>query len=454
MSFLLVNWDEYNEPPYLPQWLCEGETLELAKYDDNLRIEIENELRSMVEQYDLDKVKGVLLDRIGKILAEPRNGNDDEIYRLYLKLRTMLNTTDGSVNDVIKVIKYLYSSEIVQIVPDYPAGLIILHDGEGPDINFNAIIRQVVGAGIDYSTKELFYHTDEFDLRETYSNMKSKREMTDYMAYIFRNGTYRRNGQITRRYNGVKDTIIINVTVKSIGDRSIGLAYRNGLFRRNGTIKHDGLVLDLNTELLPIKIKTGMTDNGELTEITPITIANTRAEWFEREFRRNGVYRRDGTKQRKANVIIENITHNAITTISEQQRGLAFRNGMYHRNGMIKRTFVNDTMTELLQIPINYDFSDFVTADDPITLSINKEDNEILHKEIIRNGKYRRNGTLLRSVGVVDISTGTIKSGFTEVTDELKETFTIGYREYRSRNGIYRRNGQIKRNANVFIPLE
>lgn len=151
-----IDWNEYNEPPFFPQWLCEGETLDLAKYDDGLRIEIEKQLRAMVEQYDLETVKGALLDRIGKILAEPRNGNDDELYRLLLRLRILLNTTDGTINDVIKVIKFFYTSEVVNITPNYPAGISILHDGEGPNIDFNRIISAVVPAGVAYDTKELF----------------------------------------------------------------------------------------------------------------------------------------------------------------------------------------------------------------------------------------------------------------------------------------------------------
>jgi hypothetical protein len=155
-----IDWDEYNEPPFLPQWLSEGETLELARYDDGLRMEIEKQIRAMVEQYDIDKVKGVLLDRIGKILAEVRNGNDDALYRIMLKLRKLLNTADGTVNDVIKVIKFFYTSEIVNISPNYPAGISIFHDGEGPNVDFNKIMAAVVPSGVAYDTKELFYFVE------------------------------------------------------------------------------------------------------------------------------------------------------------------------------------------------------------------------------------------------------------------------------------------------------
>ena len=112
-----IDWDEYNRPPYFHQWLAEGETLKRANYDDPLLAGLDAVTRSMAGQYDLDDVKGRLLDRVGKILAEPRDGNDDELYRILLRLRIMLNTTKGTVNDVIKVIKFFYDSEVVHGQP-------------------------------------------------------------------------------------------------------------------------------------------------------------------------------------------------------------------------------------------------------------------------------------------------------------------------------------------------
>jgi hypothetical protein len=162
MNFNPIEFGRYNKPPFLPQWLSRGETRKLAGYGDQQYVEIGGLFRDMSDQYDLDNIKGVILDRLGKLVNEPRDGKTDEIYRLMIRLRTLLNTTTGSVPELIKVIKFFYGSETVHIVPDYPAGLIILHDGEGPNVNFNEIIRQVVGVGIDYSTKELFYFTDEF----------------------------------------------------------------------------------------------------------------------------------------------------------------------------------------------------------------------------------------------------------------------------------------------------
>jgi len=160
MKFEAVDFSAYNKPPYLPQTYARGETKKLVSFDDAQYEEIDRLIRQASNQYDLEKVKGILLDRIGKILDEKRDANDDKMYRILLQLRILLNTTKGTVNDIIKVVKFFYSSEVVHIVPNYPAGISILHDGEGPSLNFNRIIEQVVGAGIAYDTKELFDYSD------------------------------------------------------------------------------------------------------------------------------------------------------------------------------------------------------------------------------------------------------------------------------------------------------
>jgi hypothetical protein len=157
MIFLPIDWKKYNKPPFYPQWLSRGETKKLISYDDGLLTDIDLQIEKLSNQYDLDNIKGAFLDRLGKLLNEDRNANQDEIYRMFLRLRTMLNTADGTVNDIIKIVKFIYSSREVKIVPDYPAGLVIEYDGNEQEyFDYNAILTQVVGAGIGFHTRAMF----------------------------------------------------------------------------------------------------------------------------------------------------------------------------------------------------------------------------------------------------------------------------------------------------------
>jgi hypothetical protein len=179
-DFQKIDWKQYNRPPYRQQWLCRDDTLKPAAFGDKGLAEVDNQALSLKDQWDLEKVKSHFLDRIGKLLNEYRNGNTDDYYRILLKLRRLMNTNDGSIPSIIKAIRFLYSSEVVHIVPNYPAGLIIEHDGEGtPGLNFNKIIAEIVPAGVSFSTKELFNLFENIIIMVPVEKTKTKRDSQD-----------------------------------------------------------------------------------------------------------------------------------------------------------------------------------------------------------------------------------------------------------------------------------
>jgi hypothetical protein len=217
-----VDWEEYNEPPFLPQWMCEDETLLMARFDDDLNRDIESHIRGMVDQHDIDHIKGIWLDRIGKILDEARDGDTDDFYRIRLKVKKLLNTSNGSVNDIIKIAKVLYSSEDVHVVANYPAGIKILHDGEGtPGIDFNKILRAVVAAGVAYNTTELFNFIDELFSTDSQLVTVRHRPKEEFEGRIYHNRRILRNG----------NTVLPTELKKAYHS---GVNYHNGITRHNG----------------------------------------------------------------------------------------------------------------------------------------------------------------------------------------------------------------------------
>jgi hypothetical protein len=333
-DFEKIEWSQYNRPPFYQQWLCRGDTLKLAAFGDKGLAGADDQILLLKDQWGLDNAKGHFLDRIGKILAEPRNGNNDGLYRLLLGLRTMLNTANGTVNDVIKVIKFLYGSEIVHIVPDYPAGLIILHDGEGPSVNFNEIIRQVVGAGIDYSTKELFYFTEKLPASETMSAIKAAAPMKDYMGYVFRNGVYKRNGQLQRRYSGAEDKLSVK----------LGYSTRDQLFGRSGPGQFAD---DVATETWSFYGWMDYAEPVQSSENASVVLFRETGDDLNRNLRRDGSIKRNGAYNRAQNVVdVQKINvhvapfadalGNCTETMAIRRRKHHFHNGRFRRNGMIQ----------------------------------------------------------------------------------------------------------------------
>ena len=304
MNFDPINWKAYNKPPYLPQWLSTGETKKFVSFDDDQYIKLEGQIYELSKQWDIEAAKGILLDRIGKIVAEPRDGNDDELYRLLIKLRILLNTTRGNVNDIIKVIKFLYSSEVIEIIPNYPAALTIVHDGQQEYIDFNRILIQVIGAGIGYDTSELFNFADEVGIGEEsaialhskfiddfskagriYHNGRVLRDGktilgTELRAAVTRDGTHVRDGSIThtKKYkratatdeislpllhgSGMRESLLLTMDYGTYEERSHAPVYRNGSITRDGSECHKPLGGNFAYDAMKIWIRKHHFHNG------------------------------------------------------------------------------------------------------------------------------------------------------------------------------------------------
>jgi hypothetical protein len=288
-----VDWNEYNEPPYFPQWLCEGETLELAKYDDDLRIEIDRQLQAMVERYDLQNIEGAMLDGLGKLLNEPRNGNDDNNYRLHLKLRILLNTTNGTVNDVIKVIKYFYTSEVVNIKQNYPAGLTILHDGEAPNnVDFNSIMAAVIPAGVGYDTKELFHFIETINSDDVLKLIVIRKESEHFGYPLKFNGAARFDG-------------------RTLNKKVVKRGKFNGVYKYNGELAFSGIgkIVPEYYPKPPFKFSSGVIDRSVMdvrknTVSDQIDMNEAVSAGLRKHHHFDGSYKFDGAIQFDSGVLI------------------------------------------------------------------------------------------------------------------------------------------------------
>jgi hypothetical protein len=292
MKFIPIDWPIYNKPPFFPQWLSRGETKDLVRFDDGLFAELDLLMDEMSEQYDLDKAKAVLLDRIGKIVDEKREGNEDELYRLLIRLRILLNTTNGSVNDVIKVIKFIFSSEVVHIDANYPAGISILHDGESPSVDFNKYIAQVVGAGIAYDTREIFYFLENMPFKETDEKRVHKIGKEMFSNTVFRNGRVYRDGT-------------------TVLDTEIDYLYRNGAVYRDGSVCRDGYYRRpaIGHIRTPIYRNSGALDVlamhvAESSVVDEMPIIDDLVSGKRNHYFRNGAYLRDGSIFRNSGILI------------------------------------------------------------------------------------------------------------------------------------------------------
>jgi hypothetical protein len=411
-----IDFTEYNKPPFFPQWLCDDETLKLVQYDDDLYADVDENTRAIAEQYDIDTIGGALQDRLGKLLYEYRNGNSDEVYRMYLKLRTMLNTANGTVNDIIKFISFFYSSEVVHIVPNYPAGIRILHDGENDTINFNSIIRQIVGAGIAYDTRELFYFSDPLlftDIDEkrvhrndadiftdtSYRNGRVLRDgktiLDTQLDYLLRNGSCFRDGTITQRngilrvpaigritapiyrHSGIQDIMILIYQDKDTSDIWLSHLYRNGAVVRDGTHTRGGkATVSTNDTLVFDSVESTLIDRFPFVDTDKKNVVTNSMDAIRRDYKRNGKLTRNGTAYRASDRMIDIVEMSStLAPQVDNWKAIIRRNGAVVRDGSETRSgYATSAILEQVTIGIRYHY--------------------------FRNNAYLRNGSIKRKGGI------------------------------------------------------
>lgn len=109
---------------------------------------------------------GVQLDLLGTIVDLPRNGLDDDAYRLFLLGRIAENTSDATIDRVIQVYGLLLNSDIVNEQELYPGAVGLMGASPGVDPVLVPIIRSLVqltlAAGVRLDFLGIFDETDAF----------------------------------------------------------------------------------------------------------------------------------------------------------------------------------------------------------------------------------------------------------------------------------------------------
>jgi hypothetical protein len=98
------------------------------------------------EDSSAPKSYGKQLDLIGQLLKIPRNGMDDEEYRMALKGRAFLFGKQN-IPTLISRVKQMSNSNTVVYYPQYPAGFILIYDGKNLTLEqLNSLVPAGVGA--------------------------------------------------------------------------------------------------------------------------------------------------------------------------------------------------------------------------------------------------------------------------------------------------------------------
>jgi hypothetical protein len=118
---------------------------------------IEDAFWQLLVERGVDTAVGNALDVLGRIVGEPRQGALDADYRLRVRARIRVNRSDGTIEDVIDVVRLLIGSvllpsAVLKLTEYYPAAFVIRVSGititPAQALIYRAFINQARGAGI------------------------------------------------------------------------------------------------------------------------------------------------------------------------------------------------------------------------------------------------------------------------------------------------------------------
>jgi len=113
--------------------------------------DLENILFDICSRLDIDNSEGIQLDNIGTIVGQPRNGQNDATYKLFLKAKAGVNVSEGDINRVLSVWKIITGGTIVSLTEIYPASVELFSDVPVPgelEVEAFALMQDVVAAGV------------------------------------------------------------------------------------------------------------------------------------------------------------------------------------------------------------------------------------------------------------------------------------------------------------------
>lgn len=115
--------------------------LHQSLYADEIQ-ELSNSAQSLSRRFNIDLSYGDNLDRIGEIIGLSRNGLNDIYYRQFLKAKALVNSSNGSINTIIRIVRYLTNADSIQLINGY-------EESTGSSAGYRLIITESSSSPID-----------------------------------------------------------------------------------------------------------------------------------------------------------------------------------------------------------------------------------------------------------------------------------------------------------------
>lgn len=121
--------------------------------------ELEDALWALYTQRSIDYAIGAQLDLLGKIVGYPRQGLDDNTYRIRVRAKIAVNESSGTTSQILQIFALLLPSNGLVLRDTFPGGFELAITGVIPGIavsELSAILTASRGACIE---SQLVYST-------------------------------------------------------------------------------------------------------------------------------------------------------------------------------------------------------------------------------------------------------------------------------------------------------
>jgi hypothetical protein len=101
--------------------------------------EVEDAAWEVILGYLVDDAIGVQLDTLGVIVGQPRLSEDDDTYRISVKARIRINTSQGQAEDLLELMRLMLPNVSYTYHEVYPAQVVIELDSDTSTVDNNLI---------------------------------------------------------------------------------------------------------------------------------------------------------------------------------------------------------------------------------------------------------------------------------------------------------------------------
>lgn len=108
--------------------------------------ELENALWSLLTERAVANAVGAQLDVLGKLVGQPREGKDDDVYRVWVTARVLVLRSSGQTEQLLAIAKTLLGSAVPVRVEEYYPLALVLNAEVGIDPTLGAQVAKLLAA--------------------------------------------------------------------------------------------------------------------------------------------------------------------------------------------------------------------------------------------------------------------------------------------------------------------